>query len=178
MIAIRLQAICLPMLVFIIVDPCDSRTYTYDFESLQLGFTTPADDAVISDDQSIDLDDVFLNMQSGISVYAIINEVHPHGLQSTAENARELWTYTGKRAENKPHEPLNETRMDDGGYVVWGRFLSDQQMNTEALKTFDLDGDGTMDYYVDWVAFDKIDLNFISYMAEHTTLKRKAVNWN
>jgi hypothetical protein len=149
--------------------------YSHNFETLKLDFSTPEGNPVIemSDDRITEY--FLIVLKDGTSMYGIIEDPDlPNDKSLTSENAESLWLGRG----NKEHSPLTTERLADGSYVVSGRYLDGQSMHTKALTVIDLDNDGVIDYCIDWISFEKIDLNIITYIATHTDLRAIEPKWD
>lgn len=148
--------------------------YSYDFAALRLDFSTPEGNPVIEIRDNDNTNFIFIILQNGTSMYGIIEEPSLLDNRSlTPENAELLWI-----GRNKEHSPLTKIRLKNGDYVVSGRYLDGQSMHTQAVTVIDLNNDGKIDYYVQWVAFEKIDLDLITYIAEHTKLGTFEPKWD
>ena len=53
------------------------------------------------------------------------------------------------------------TKLDNGDYVITGRMIRIATMITRSLRTYDLDGDGKMDWKTTWNINCKYDLSTI-----------------
>jgi hypothetical protein len=151
------------------------ENYSHNFESLGLDFSTPEGNPIIEMSDDGNTEYFFIVLQDGTSMYGIIEDPDLLVDKSlTSANAESLWIGRG----NKEHSPLTTDRLEDGSYVVSGRYLDGQSMHTKALTVIDLDNDGDIDYCVDWIAFEKIDLNIITYIATHTNLRAIEPKWD
>lgn len=147
--------------------------YSYDFETLGLDFYTPVGKPVVSDDKYTSF--IRINLANSASMTGEIDKLYSwEDSSSTAIAAEKLWG--GSNYDD--HSPLTTSRLDNGDYVVYGRYLSGQYMNTKALRTLDLNNDGQIDYYVVWDGSGKIDQDTITYIAAHTSVRTLKPKWD
>ena len=79
--------------------------------------------------------------------------------------------------EGQASEPTI-TKLANGDYVVTGRMIRMSTMITRSLRTYDLDGDGKMDWKTTWNINGKYDLNTIENLATSSNVVKIQPNWN
>lgn len=147
--------------------------YSYDFETLGLDFSTPVGNPVASDNKYTSF--ISITLADGASMMGEINKLYSwEDSGSTATAAEKLWG----ASSYDDHSPLTTSRLDNGDYVIYGRYLSGQYMSTKAVRTLDLNKDGQIDYYVVWDGSGKIDQDTITYIASHTSIRTLKPKWD
>ena len=147
--------------------------YSYDFETLGLDFSTPSGNPLTRDHRFTS--SIAIILEDGASMMGGIEKLYSWEDSSSTANAVEvLWG----ESNYDDHSPLVTSRLDNGDYVVYGRFLSGQYMMTKALRTLDLNNDGQIDYYVVWAGSGKIDQDTITYIAAHSSIRTLKPKWD
>lgn len=151
----------------------DGNIYSYDFETLGLDFSTPLENPIVDDSKYTSF--IRINLADDVSMTGEIEEMYSsEDSSSTASTAESLWD----ASYYDDHSPLTTSRLDNGDYVVYGRYLSGQSMNTKALRTIDLNNDGQIDYYIVWDGSEKIDQDLITYIAMHSGVRTLKPKWD
>lgn len=153
-----------------------AEVYNIPFETIGLHFESPAGTRITDYDVYNSLGNIDFEFSDGHKMSAYIYEVSDWEEKlNTAESSEEFWHGYGSYEDESP---LTTTPLQNGDYTTYGRYIDYQTMHTKITRTLDLNEDGYVDYYVNWISNGKVDESFMNSLAITTDVYSIEPDWD
>lgn len=139
--------------------------YSHKYDTFEISFSTQAPAEVLWGSETPGMK-IKVDLGNGESPY-----ITPHALTtwesraSTKANLEKLWT---SRASGNAYTIPTIKGTANGDFLVFGRMMIRSNKITTTMRTFDLDGNGRIDYTVFWSGSGKFDYDLLNSLAANT----------
>lgn len=158
--------------------PCMAATYEHKIENIaDISFQTPSGVTATVDWSSGSFLPTNVDLSSGESFFVWTGDIYDWEAKENPTDD-DLGTMLGSDADKKQYTVTSTKRVSAGNYIVTGRLMRMDEMLTRSIRTFDLDGNGIMDFKVTWNGKGKISYDLINFLAENSHATKLEPNFN
>jgi len=145
------------------------ENYSHKYDTFEISFSTPrqmtADVQWGTEKAGMK---ILVNLSTGENPFIFRHILTTwNSRAATRANLENLW---GSYASGNGHTTPTISKLDNGDFLVTGRMMVLNSMFTRAMRTFDFNGDGRLDYIVFWNGNGNFDYDLLNYLASTTNV--------